>query len=163
MLFSFYTYHQKCSVDVLVYLESKPWSNPKNDECVIFLWYAIHFSYLLFVGVWQISCICGMNGEEANKTDILAIYKSQEFEQFYNGPWIMMNDKWVVFLPKTNVAEQVVWLSFSLIVLIYSDSWQGQPRLSPLPLRLSPTPHVYEYIERGRTPWGQPKVSLLIK
>ena len=85
-----------------------------------------------------------MNGEKANKTDIRAIYKSQEFEQFYNGPWIMMNDKWVVFLPKTNVAEQVVWLSFSLIALIYSDSWQGQPWLSPLPLRLSPTPHVYE-------------------
>ena len=26
-----------------------------------------------------------MNGEEANKTDIRTIYKSQEFEQFYNG------------------------------------------------------------------------------
>ena len=26
-----------------------------------------------------------MNGEEANKTDIRTIYKSQEFELFYNG------------------------------------------------------------------------------
>ena len=85
------------AVYAVVDAKSKPWSKPQNDECVIFLWYAIHFSYLLFVGVWRISCICGMNGEEANKTDIRAIYKSQEFEQFYNGPWIMMNDKWVVF------------------------------------------------------------------